>query len=150
MPASIGLTGLPTWFWVAGYDGQALTASTRVYRAGLPNPQAGCPGGPSAEMEVAVRAIPIGYDWQFGDVAAGTMATTSLGAPYPELAGAITHEYERTSAGSGDPEGFPVTLVAHFRIQYTAGGAWQVLTQTDRQTSFAYKVQQAYPVIVRP
>ena len=38
-PAMWGLDGLPTRFWVAGYDGRPLQASANVSKPGLPYPQ---------------------------------------------------------------------------------------------------------------
>lgn len=149
-PDTIGLTGLPTWFWIAGYTGDPVTASTHLHRDGLPNVQAGCPGGPAADENVAVRAIPVAYDWRFGDgLPTSSLTTTSLGVPYPQEEGAIRHQYERTSAGSGDPDGFTVTVTAHFRVQFRAGAGWQTLDGVDRQATIAYQVAQAYPVIVQ-
>ena len=150
-PTSVGLTGLPSWFWIEGYAGQPLTASTHIHLDGLPNRQAGCPSGPPADMDVAVQATPIDYSWRFGD-ALSTSSTdaASLGVPYPQKDGAITHQFEVTSSASGHPDGYTITTVAHFSVRYAAdGGGWQPLTETDRQASLTYKVQQVYPAIVR-
>lgn len=148
-PDNLGLTGLPTWFWIEGYTGGPVTASQHIHLDGLPNIQAGCPSGPGADEHVRVRAIPFAYDWHFGDhMPASSLATTSLGVPYPQREGAITHLYQTTSTGSGDPNGFAVVVNAHFRVQYQAGAGWQTLTEVSRQATMAYKVAQAYPVIV--
>jgi hypothetical protein len=151
-PFPIGLTGLPTWFWLEGFNGQPVTASQRVQVAGLPNPQPGCPGGAGAAEDVAVQAMPVAYTWQFGDHRATSgLTTTAPGVPYPQQDGAITHQYEDTSRGSGHPNGFLVQVDARFRIQFRSGnGAWQVLPATDRQATLRYPVQEAYPVIVGP
>lgn len=148
-PDNLGLTGLPSWFWIKGYAGGPLTASRHIHLDGLPNVQAGCPGGPGADEDVQVRAIPFAYEWHFGDhLPTSSVATTSLGVAYPQKAGAITHQYQTTSAGSGDPDGFTITVVAHFRVQFQTGAGWQTLTEVSRQSTIAYKVAQAYPVIV--
>jgi hypothetical protein len=148
-PDNLGLTGLPSWFWIEGYTGGPVTASKHIHLDGLPNVQAGCPSGPGADEDVRVRAIPYAYDWHFGDnMPASSLATTSLGVPYPQREGAITHLYQTTSAGSGDPIGFAVVVIAHFRVQYQASAGWQTLTEVSRQATMAYKVAQAYPVIV--
>ena len=151
-PAPIGLTGLPTWFWLAGLNGQPITASQHVQVAGLANAQPGCPGGAGAAEDVAVQAVPVGYTWRFGDDRpASSLTTTTAGVPYPRQDGAITHQYEDTSGGSGHPNGFLVQVDAQFRLQFRSGnGAWQALPASDRQAALRYPVQQAYPVIVGP
>lgn len=151
-PFPIGLTGLPTWFWLEGYNGQPLTGSRTVQVAGLPNRQAGCPGGAGAAEDVAVEAVPVVYAWRFGDELATSRLTTSgLGVPYPQQNGAITHQYEDTSRGSGNPNGFAVQLDAHFHLRFRSGnGSWQALLDVDRQATLRYPVQEAYPVIVGP
>lgn len=151
-PAPVGLDGLPTWFWLEGFTGQPITASSRIQVGGLPNAQPGCPGGAGAEEDVAVQAMPVAYTWHFGDDrATSSLTSTAPGVPYPQQDGAITHQYEDTSRGSGFPDGFMVQMNAQFRLQFRTGnGAWQALQTTDRQATLRYRVQQAYPVIVGP
>lgn len=148
-PDNLGLTGLPSWFWIEGYNGGLFTASKHIHLDGLPNVQAGCPSGPGADEDVLVRVIPFAYDWLFGDhLPTSSLATTSLGVPYPQAERAITHQYQTTSAGNSDPDGFAVAVIAHFRVQFQVGAGWQTLAEVNRQATMAYKVAQAYPVIV--
>jgi len=139
-----GLDGLPSWFWVAGYGGTPLTATTHMHLDGLPNAQAGCPGGPAADAGVAVQAVASSYVWNFGDGRPDSHFTTaSLGRAYPAQSD-IQHTYQFT-----DKAGFTVTLTAHFRLAYQVnGGAWQPLSNVDRSATAAYRVQQAMPVVV--
>jgi hypothetical protein len=141
-PAQRGLAGLPTRFWVAGYDGAPLTASTRVRKDGIPGPP-GCPGGPAAVLDVTVQASVTGYTWDFGDgLPTSELATDDRGRAYPQVS-AIQHAYSQVSAS-----GFPVTLTAHFALSYRAGGGWQPLSGADRTATITYRVQQAVPVVV--
>jgi hypothetical protein len=96
--------------------------------------------------------VPVGYTWHFGDaLTTGSLTTTTPGVPYPEQDGAILHQYEDTSRGSGQPTGFLVAVDAHFRLQFRSGtGTWQALPDTDRQATLRYPVQEAYPVITAP
>ena len=143
-PATWGLVGLPTRFWVAGYDGRPLQASASVSKPGLPGPP-GCPSGPGASLTVTVQAVIAGYDWNFGDgLATSRLTTTNPGRPYPQVS-PVQHEYTNASAA-----GFPVTLSAHFALTYAAGGNWQPLGNAARSATIAYRVQQAIPVVVNP
>jgi hypothetical protein len=139
-----GLDGLPSWFWVTGYGGKPLTATTHIHLDGVPNVRAGCPGGPAADADVSVRAVVGNYAWNFGDGRSDShIATTSLGRPYPTPSD-IQHTYQFTANA-----GYTVTLTAHFALAYQVdGGAWQPLPGIDRTVTTAYRVQQAVPVVV--
>lgn len=141
-PAQRGLAGLPTRFWVAGYDGAPLTVSTSVRKDGIPGPP-GCPGGPASVLDVTVQATATGYTWNFGDgQPASELATDDRGRAYPQVS-TIQHAYSQASAS-----GFSVTLTAHFALSYRAGGGWQPLSGADRTATITYRVQQAVPVVV--
>ena len=141
-PGQWGLTGLPSRFWVAGYDGSPLTVGTHVHKDGLPGPP-GCPGGPAADLDVQVRAVVSTYAWNFGDGLPNShVVTTDLGRAYPAVS-TIQHEYMSASTA-----GFPLTLTAHFALSYQAGGGWQPLGTADRTVTATYRVQQAVPVVV--
>ena len=148
-PGPLGLTGMPSWFWIQGYDGGPFGAGTRVdvapqIPAGYP---ASCPQPPGASLAVAVQFTPTSYDWTFGDqLATSTVTTTTLGTAYPRRSD-IQHLYEYTSLDH--PNGFPVTVMAHFRAQYQAnGGPWQALPDVARTYTRDYPVQQAQSVLV--
>lgn len=141
-PAKRGLAGLPTRFWVSGYDGAPLEVSTHVHKDGIPGPP-GCRSGPSADLDVTARAVLAGYRWDFGDaLSSSRLATTDPGRPYPQVS-SIQHAYMLASAA-----GFPVTLIAHFTLSYQAGSDWQALGSADRTVSESYVVQQAVPIVV--
>ncbi len=148
-PAPLGLTGLPSWFWIQGYDGRPLNAATTInvapqIPAGYPGD---CPPPPGATLEVTVQLTPFVYTWTFGDqFAMGTVTTTSLGKAYPQ-ASDIQHRYETTSLGH--PDGFPVTVTMRLHARYQANGAaWQDLPDASQTYTRAYQVQQAQTVVV--
>lgn len=148
-PSPLGLTGLPSWFWVQGYDGRTLRAATTVsvppqVPAGYPG---GCPQPPGASLDVAVQFSPASYDWTFGDrLPTSTLSTTLLGEGYPRSS-SIQHVYEYTSLGR--PDGFAVSVTVHFRAQYQANGnAWQALPDVAKAYTRSYPVQQAQSVLV--
>lgn len=148
-PSPLGLTGLPSWFWIEGYDGRSLDAATTInvppqVPVGYP---ASCPQPPGASLSVAVRFSPSSYDWTFGDrLPTSTLTTTSLGEAYPQQS-SIRHVYEYTSLGR--PAGFAVSVTVHFVAQYQAnGGAWQTLPAVAKTYSRNYPVQQAQSVLV--
>jgi hypothetical protein len=148
-PAPLGLTGMPSWFWIQGYDGSPFGAGTRIdvppqVPAGYP---AGCPQPPGASLTVATQFIPTGYDWAFGDrLTTSTLSTTSRGQAYPQRSD-IRHRYEYTSLGR--PDGFPVSVTVHFHARYQAnGGPWQALPAIAKTSTRGYPVQQAQSVLV--
>lgn len=142
----LGLVALPEWYWLTGYDGGPIQASTHIHLDGLPNPQAGCPSGPAADEDVAVQAVATSYNWSFGDSTTG-VSTTSLGVPYPDNNGAIHHAYQDDSGKF--PDGYQIRVTAHWTVRYQAnGGGWQTFETVDRTWRAAHKVQQAAPVLV--
>jgi len=148
-PSPLGLTGLPSWFWIQGYDGRPLDASTTINVA--PKVPAGypgdCPPPPGATLDVTVQLTPFAYAWTFGDqLTTSAITTTSLGKGYPQ-ASDIQHRYESTSLGH--PDGFPVTVTMRLHARYQANGAaWQDLPDASRTYTRTYQVQQAQTVVV--
>ncbi len=148
-PAPLGLTGLPSWFWIQGYAGRPLNAATTINIA--PQVPAGypgeCPPPPGATLDVTVQLTPFAYTWTFGDqLTTSAVTTTSLGKAYPQ-ASDIQHRYESTSLGH--PEGFPVTVTMRLHARYQANGAaWQGLPDASRTYTRTYQVQQAQTVVV--
>ncbi|MEX2230412.1 MAG: hypothetical protein WEB13_12335 [Dehalococcoidia bacterium] len=121
-----GLVALPSWFWVAGYDGQPRTAARTL-------------GGTT----VYVMISPSRYQWSFGD--GGALATTSPGRAYPSTSD-IQHRYQRTSLSAGGI--YWVTLQVTFTAWYRVnGGSWLPLTPITRSYSQAYWVQQLQSVL---
>jgi hypothetical protein len=99
-PAPFGITGLESYFWVAGYDGSPIYRSVQAT-----DPATGLPA------TVELRAIAKEYSWSFGDGAAVT--TTSLGAAYP-AASDIRHTYDVRSDRS------PMATNGLYQVQVTA------------------------------
>lgn len=141
----VGLVALKEWYRLEGYNGEPVTASTHIHEDGASGPP-GCPGGPGADMDVTVQAMPTEYVWTFGDDTP-EVTTTSLGRSYPEEDGSIHHAYRWPSGKF--PDGYSITVTAHWQVQYRAnGGAWQALPAVDRTSTGIHKVQQAVPVLV--
>jgi hypothetical protein len=149
-PRGIGLVGLPSLYWVEGYDGRpfgARRAADVGPEAGLDVPlsevAAGDPRRRAHHLEAEVRvAPPRVYRWSFGD--GGTALSGSLGVAYTP-GGArsdIQHQYEFSSFYH--PGGFPVSMEAEFSVGYsvTVDGA----TQTFDLGPMAVRYSRAYPV----
>lgn len=84
-----GLTGIESWFWVAGSPPVPITQT--VTELGV---------------SVTVTAVPSSYQWSFGD--GGGTVTTTPGQAYPARS-EVRHVYERPS-----PAGAPFTLSLTF------------------------------------
>ncbi len=124
---SIGLVALPSWFWIDGYDGSAISSSDSL-------------SGVTVDVEVE----PLLYRWSFGD---GTTAETiSLGQRYPAESD-IRHVYEQSSLAAGGAYAIAVevTFAARYRVD---GGAWVALDPITRSFSNDYPVQQLQSVLV--
>lgn len=149
-PWPLGVTGLPSWFWVERYDGGARTASQQVQVAGLPGPP-GCPRGPSASEGVTVRLVPTAYEWSFGDQGpASRLSTTSLGRPYPAQSD-IQHTYTVLSSVAGDPQGYPVVVTIHFALAYQVnGGPWRSLADVTHTYTRDYQVSEITTPLIGP
>ncbi|MGH2718178.1 MAG: hypothetical protein ACRDJU_06340 [Actinomycetota bacterium] len=92
-PAARGITGLESFFWVAGYQGAPITASK-----------------PDGTFTVNIVATPTAYTWTFGD---GTSLTTaSLGQP--STASPVNHTYSVMSSRS------PYAVGGHYQVGVTA------------------------------
>lgn len=124
---STGLVALPSWFWIDGYDGTAISSSDSL-------------GGVTVDVEVQ----PLHYRWSFGD---GTIAeTTSLGQRYPDESD-IQHVYEQSSLAAGGA--YSITVEVTFAAQYRVNsGDWEALDPITRSFSNDYPVQQLQSVIV--
>jgi hypothetical protein len=105
-PASFGITGLESYFWVAGYDGSPIYRSVQAT-----DPATSLPA------TVELRAVPKEYRWSFGDGTAVT--TTSLGAAYPARSD-IRHTYDvRSDRSLMATNGlYQVRITASFDVAY--------------------------------
>jgi hypothetical protein len=121
-----GLVALPSWFWIAGYDGAPINSSDTL-------------GGITVEVQI----VPQRYAWSFGDGA--TLETSSPGKPYPAQSD-VQHSYEQSSFGAGGA--FAVTVEISFSAQYRVnGGTWQSLDAITRSFTSDYPVQQLQSVL---
>ena len=123
-PARIGLTGLPSYFWV-GNDLRPITAT------------AGIRG-----LTVTAEARPVRFLWDFDD---GTTRTTQHGGrPWSRTRdGNVGHLYE--TAGLYEPR-VTVVWAARWRAN---GGRWDDLGYFSTAGSVDYPVRQMLAVLVR-
>lgn len=119
-PEGRAVTGMPSYFWVEGYDGTPITDTVR--------------NGP---VEVAVEISLGTVTWDFGD---GTPpVTTGLGEAWPERS-EVRHAYR--DRGAYDVT-VTVTLPATFTVN---GGAAQQLAPITRTATIPYAVDEVQAV----
>jgi hypothetical protein len=158
MNPQLGLVAVPTWFWVAGYDGAPLPLAQtlllprqacqpvveRDARGAVALDSQGHPSSHEAcrtrydSLTVEVVAWPARYEWDFGDQqgvpigCAGQGACgAGLGRPYtdPRSPSPITHTYQWTSLGQPGPaEAYTVRLAIHFGAHYRFSLNGQAMT----------------------
>jgi hypothetical protein len=143
-----GMVNVPTWFWVEGYDGRALSQSETVLQQ-----QTVChlvadrgPGGLAAlgddgrprthtdcvttdtTFVVEVSLWPNHYAWDFGDSHSKAFSCggqgdcpDALGSPYvdPVHQSTVRHPYVWSSLGvNGSADAYTVKLAINFAAQY--------------------------------
>jgi hypothetical protein len=143
-----GMVNIPTWFWVEGYDGGALSQSESVLQR-----QTVChtvtdrgPGGlavlgsdhrPTSHVDcvttdttfvVEVRLWPNHYAWDFGDNHGQSFSCggqgdcpNALGVPYVDAfhASTIQHPYVWSSLGvNGSADAYTIKLAINFEAEY--------------------------------
>jgi hypothetical protein len=124
-PGRIGLTGLPTFVWLAPRP-HAVAAS------------AGVPG-----LTVTAEARPVQYTWNFGD--GRDLVTSSPGRAWkPGREGNVSHTYETKGRYEMRVE---VVWEARWRA---ASGPWHDLGYFSNRGSASYRVRQVVPVLVPP
>ena len=150
-PDGFGITGLESYFWVAGYDGAPAYSHVQAT-----DPSTG------ALATLALRATPINYTWSFGD--GNGAQTTSPGVAYPAVS-SIRNTYDVRSDWSRlAVNGFyQVRLTATFDVAFQAvvpgappsASGWvdfaefglgPITTTTERD----YKVIEIVSVLVGP
>jgi len=124
VPATRGLTGLESWFWVTGYTGAPILDT--VSRFGL---------------RVDVEATPDSVSWDFGDGA--TANGLGLGTP-PPAAATVTHTYETRARPTFRVRSL-VRLAVRWRVN---GGAWQTLNPLIRTATLSYPVVESRAALV--
>ena len=100
-PAEDGITGLESYFWLAGYNGQPIDEVTQT-----------------AGASIEIRATPRSFTWDFGDGSA-VVTTTSVGQAYPAVSD-IRHTYDVRSDRSPDAVNgrYQVTVTASFDVSF--------------------------------
>jgi len=119
-PPGTGLTGLESWFWASGYQGQVISHRIDVFDVG-----------------VDVRIVPTGVTWTFGD---GASTDGDLGRPYPARS-TITHVYT-------DRSSYEVRASMALRPSYRVDGTeWQPLPDIPVGGRATYPVTEVQAVI---
>jgi hypothetical protein len=124
-PDGVGLTGLPSYFWLAQRP-QPISATAGA-------------GG----ITVTAEAYPTQYVWTFGD--GGDLVTTTSGRPWTrDVPGNIEYTYETRGRYDLSVE---VIYQARWRVD---GGPWQSLGFFSTSDLRTYPVRQVVAVLVRP
>ena len=97
-PDSRGVTGIPSMFWVEGYDANALTATESAF--GL-------------TVTVTIQLVEV--EWDFGD--GSPVVQAGLGEAWPQRS-SVQHNYRKASGGSP----YAVTATLLFQPAYTVNG----------------------------
>jgi hypothetical protein len=124
-PGRIGLTGLPTYVWLAPRP-HAVAAS------------AGVPG-----LTVTAEARPVQFTWDFGD--GRDLVTSSPGRAWkPGREGNVSHTYETKGR-------YEMRVEVVWEARWRAGsGPWHDLGYFSNRGSASYRVRQVVPVLVPP
>jgi hypothetical protein len=123
----IGLTGMPSWFWLAGGSASILDATAS-----------------SGPLTITVRAKLAGITWMFGDGAG--YDSQDLGHAYPAPS-EIQHTYQTDTYGR--QAGYTVSGVLRYAVTYSVnGGPWATLGVKVRAFNQQYIVNQLQPEAV--
>jgi hypothetical protein len=122
-PDTRGVTGIPSLFWVEGYDGEPISESLSAFG-----------------LTVQVQATMTDVVWDFGD---GTPPVhAGLGEAWPQRS-SVRHTYADPSTGSGFPVTVSVTLQPSFSVN---GGAPVQLAPIVLTFTRAYLVREVQAV----
>ena len=124
-----GITGIETWLWASGYDGEPITETVEAF--GIP-----------VEVEIESGSV----TWDFGDATPPVQG--DLGRPYPQRS-TVTHVYTHRSTHQAAPDqAYAVTatlaLVPRYRV---AGGPWETLPGIRTTDSQPYLVREVQALI---
>jgi len=119
-PATTGLVGLPSWFWVEGFDGSITAAPISVFG-----------------VTIDVRMTSASVTWDFGD---GTREAGDLGVAYPAES-SVQHTY--ATDGTFDVSA-TIDLVPEYRVD---GGPWITLAGLQAQAAAEHAVEERQAVI---
>ncbi len=123
-PQTRGLTGLETWFWVAGYTGAPIADTVTQFG-----------------LHVDVEAVPASVSWDFGD---GTTARgLGLGTAPPRRS-TVVHTFEVRARPA-----FAVRALVMLSVRWRLnGGPWQALDPVIRTATQAYPVVESRAALV--
>jgi hypothetical protein len=123
-PATAGVTGLTSYFWVE--PARPITATAAV-----------------GSVIVTAEARPVQYVWSFGDGA--ELATSDPGTPWrPRRAGSIGHTYEARAV-------YRLSVEQLWVARWRAGpGPWRQLGYFSNSVSRSYPVRQVVALLVPP
>jgi hypothetical protein len=123
---SVGLTGLPSWFWLSGSASMADAVAS------------------SGPLTVSVRARLEGISWEFGDGLG--YASPDLGQAYPAQSD-IQHLYQTDTYRVTN--GYTVIAILRYLVTYSVNnGPWKTLGVKTRPISQQYLVYQLQPEAV--
>ena len=123
---SVGLTGLPSWFWLSGSASMADAVAS------------------SGPLTVSVRARLEGISWEFGDGLG--YASLDLGQAYPAQSD-IQHLYQTDTYRVTN--GYTVIAILRYLVTYSVNnGPWKTLGVKTRPISQQYVVYQLQPEAV--
>jgi hypothetical protein len=134
-----GVVAVPSWFSVAGYDGQVITHS-KTQNASHTECRLldGAPDCRTVDdsVTVNVRLTPTKYTWNFGDGRTGSIQSyppdKGLGRAYTDALHASPVEWSYEFDSRDFQGGFPITLTITFSGAFQANGSsWQDLPSID-------------------
>jgi hypothetical protein len=145
-----GVVAFPSWFWVAGYDGRAITHSKTQHAShtecrllkGLPDCRT-----VDDSVTVDVRLTPSNYTWNFGDHRSGSVQSYSadkgLGRSYTDAVHASPVQWSYEFDSREFSSGFPITLTITFSGVFQANGSgWQGLPHIDHNWTTGLVMRQ--------
>jgi hypothetical protein len=120
-PDSRGVTGIPSLFWVEGYDGAPITETLSAFG-----------------LDVAVTATMTEVVWDFGDGSAPVRA--GLGEAWPQRS-SVQHNYADPSPSGGYVVTARVTFAPSFTVNGGAATALDPIVVTFTRTHVVRQVQ---------
>ena len=119
-PAARGLVGLPSWFWIDGFDGQVMAPPITAFG-----------------LTIDVRMSSGTVSWDFGD---GTVESGDLGRAYPEESTVQhVHQHDGTFTITAS-----IDLVPEYRVD---GGPWITLPNLQAVATATHAVEERQAVV---
>src|SRR6266542_3148398 len=149
-----GVVAMPSWFWVAGYDGQVVTHSKTQHASHTEcRLVTGVPDCHTVDdsVTVNVRLTPTRYTWNFGDGRTGSIQSYTpdegLGRPYTDAVHASPVQWSYEFDSRDFPGGFPIELTITFSGVFQANGSgWQGLPNIDDSWTTGLVMRQVQTV----